>query len=106
MSHAPGGTDDNPLANLIGRRWMLMSLIQNLGRGTNPLNPNNTVGALQEGTEHGELGVLQRFHSAVLVGGGRPSGGAREVEPNSTGLTGAMQSMLMGEALLAQTRGL
>lgn len=99
--------DDNPLAVQQGRRWFLMNLQHNVGMGTNRLNPNNTVGAQHEGSEHGELGVLQRFTGTqVLVGGGRISGGSRAVEPNSVGLSGAMASLLAGENLVRETRGL
>ena len=93
----------NRLARAIGDRLFLMNLVHQVGGGTNPLNPNNTVGALREGAEHGELGVLQQFAAAPLVGGGRASGRLVDSEPVSTPRT--MEQLWQVEELLRTTRG-
>ncbi len=92
----------NRLARLLGQRWFLMNLAHQVGAGTNPLNPNNTVGALREGAEHGELGALQRFDPGMGLGG-RIAYKPTDSEPSSTART--LDQLWFTEELLRTTRG-
>ena len=96
----------NALARRQGQQWFLMNLVHQVGQGTNGLNPNNTVGALREGAEHGELGILQRFIAGMGLGG-RIAYKPTDSEPSSTPRTQqTLDQLWFQEELLRTTRGL
>lgn len=84
---------DSPIAVFVAAKLFGMSRIHQLGAGTNPIQ--NGPEGVAIGHEHGELGILQGFlpgSGPVLVGGGRPSGGARSSEPSSSPIAGGVEA--------------
>lgn len=95
---------DSPIARWVADRLWGMNIVHQFGMGTNPIQ--NGPEGVAVAKEHGELGILQTFDPSgpaginVVAGGGRPSGGARSVEPNSVGFADS------GPPLLGEVSGI
>lgn len=93
-----GQGKDSPIALFVATKLRGMNLVHQLGQGTNPIQ--NGPEGVAVAKEHGELGILQTYDATgvnVLVGGGRPSGGANASQPNTGDLTSLSSRPLLGE---------
>lgn len=90
---------DNPVALAVARKLFAMDV-------THQVQGPGTYGywGRPVDVEHGELGVLQIFHGAPLVGGGRLRARGVGVEPNTTGLSDVALQLDASASLLGGVR--